>query len=115
LKRPHALEKEIELRTELMLDEAIEGMGDHDRLIQVIGNLLGNAIKFTQPGGRVTLRASATDGAVLVEVEDNGPGIDPELLPKLFTPSGQRSITAGLAPAWGSTSAKASLRRMADT
>jgi PAS domain S-box-containing protein len=86
LKRPHALEKEIELRTELMLDDRVKGMGDHDRLIQVIGNLLGNAIKFTQPGGRVILRASATDATVLVEVEDNGPGIDLELLPKLFTP-----------------------------
>jgi signal transduction histidine kinase len=57
---------------------------DRDRLMQVLGNLLGNALKFTPPGGHVTLRAADLGDAVRFEVEDSGSGIRPEHLPHVF-------------------------------
>jgi signal transduction histidine kinase len=57
---------------------------DRDRIMQVLGNLLGNAIKFTPPGGRVALNACVRDGLVRFEVEDTGSGIRPEHLPHVF-------------------------------
>lgn len=65
--------------------------GDPVRLAQVVGNLLSNAAKFTPPGGRVaiTLRREG-DEAVLV-VADDGEGLDPEVLARLFEPFQQAS------------------------
>jgi signal transduction histidine kinase len=57
---------------------------DPDRMVQVVGNLLSNAFKFTPPRGRVSLRAYATEEALALEVADTGPGIPEEDLPKLF-------------------------------
>jgi signal transduction histidine kinase len=57
---------------------------DRDRVLQVLGNLLGNALKFTPRGGRVALRARDDGPAVRFEVADNGPGIKPEHLPHIF-------------------------------
>jgi len=51
---------------------------DADRLHQVFANLVGNAVKYTQEGGIVMVRAQATDALVQVKVIDNGPGISPE-------------------------------------
>ena len=58
--------------------------GDRGRLAQVFANLLGNAIKFTPERGRVSLRAWRQGDEVMFEVADNGPGIRPENLSKLF-------------------------------
>lgn len=70
------------------LRNAIEGeswvMADEDRLDQVFGNLLANAIKHGREGGACTVRAFDTGEQVLVEVADDGPGIDAEHLPRLF-------------------------------
>ncbi|MBP2293159.1 sensor histidine kinase [Azospirillum rugosum] len=52
--------------------------GDHDRLVQVVVNLLSNAAKFTPPGGRVTVSAAVAGHEVTVSVRDSGPGIAPE-------------------------------------
>jgi signal transduction histidine kinase len=57
---------------------------DADRIMQVLGNLLNNALKFTDAGGIVRLSAAATDGGVIVSVSDTGPGISPEDLPHIF-------------------------------
>ena len=57
---------------------------DHDRLLQVFENLLGNAVKFTKPGGQITLGAKADAGRVLFSVADTGRGIDSDHLPRLF-------------------------------
>ena len=57
---------------------------DPDRLRQVLINLLENALRFTPPGGRITLSASELDGAVEFRVEDSGVGIAREHLPHVF-------------------------------
>jgi CheY-like chemotaxis protein len=60
--------------------------GDHERLVQVLGNLLNNAVKFTQPGGVITASLREADGWVEFAVRDNGPGIAPEHLVDVFNP-----------------------------
>jgi PAS domain S-box-containing protein len=58
--------------------------GDEDRIAQVVGNLLHNAAKFTQPGGRVTLSAEALGGGIELRVRDDGIGLAPEHLEEVF-------------------------------
>lgn len=58
--------------------------GDATRLLQVIGNLLGNAIRYTGPGGRIVLTLGQQDGQCDLQVADNGQGIAAELMPHLF-------------------------------
>lgn len=58
--------------------------GDSDRLLQVFVNLLRNALEAVPPGGEIAVRSRAEGGAVAVSVEDDGPGIPPDVLPHLF-------------------------------
>ncbi|HVC65899.1 MAG TPA: CHASE3 domain-containing protein, partial [Candidatus Dormibacteraeota bacterium] len=58
--------------------------GDPARLAQAVGNLLDNAIKYTDDGGRIWLRARVEAHEVVIVVEDSGVGVDPELLPHVF-------------------------------
>jgi PAS domain S-box-containing protein len=58
--------------------------GDPARLAQAVGNLLDNAIKYTDDGGRIWLRARVEADEVVIVVEDSGVGVDPELLPHVF-------------------------------
>ena len=64
--------------------ERLESMGDPARLQQVVGNVLGNAIKFTAEGGNVTVRVSRAGSLAHIEVKDDGQGIRPEVLPFIF-------------------------------
>jgi signal transduction histidine kinase len=57
---------------------------DHDRLLQVLGNLITNAIKFTPRGGVVTLRGAIVDGDLRLSVSDTGAGIPAHLLEAVF-------------------------------
>lgn len=57
---------------------------DRDRLLQVFENLIGNAVKFTPAGGRITVSAEQCGTDVVFHVSDTGPGIAPDLLPRLF-------------------------------
>jgi signal transduction histidine kinase len=57
---------------------------DHDRVIQLFSNVVGNAVKFTPEGGTVVLRAEPDDAMVRFAVADNGPGIALEELPYVF-------------------------------
>ena len=57
---------------------------DRERIAQVLGNLVSNALRYTPDGGKVTLSARATGSDVLLQVSDTGPGIDPEHLPFIF-------------------------------
>lgn len=55
-----------------------------DHVAQVFMNLLDNAVKFNRPGGRISLTAAVRDGRTEVTVQDSGPGIPPEDLPRVF-------------------------------
>ena len=99
--RPAAEGKRIELSF-TPPDAPCSTLGDPARLQQVIGNLLGNAIKFTPEGGRVEVRLVHDEPFALVEVIDSGRGIDPSLLPFIFdrfrqgTTTGERQGGLGL-------------------
>ena len=58
--------------------------GDEARLSQIFGNLLDNAAKYTEPGGKVELTVRDEAGSAVVRISDTGPGIRPELLPHVF-------------------------------
>jgi signal transduction histidine kinase len=58
--------------------------GDLTRLTQVVGNVLGNAAKYTDPGGRINLVAKPNGSSVEIRIRDNGIGIPSELLPSVF-------------------------------
>lgn len=64
--------------------EPIELDADPARLVQILSNLLNNAAKFTEPGGSITLTTDAIGEDVVIRVRDNGIGIPPELLPRIF-------------------------------
>jgi PAS domain S-box-containing protein len=83
VQRPIASSASIELRLEAA-DDLPEVWGDQHRLLQVIENLVGNGIKFTPPDGRITVGAAPKDHHVLFWVADNGCGISPESLPRVF-------------------------------
>jgi signal transduction histidine kinase/ActR/RegA family two-component response regulator len=57
---------------------------DEERVLEVLENLVSNAVKFTAAGGTVTIGASARHDEVLIWVKDNGSGMSPEHLPRLF-------------------------------
>jgi signal transduction histidine kinase len=64
--------------------EAAWVVADETRMEQVLGNLIGNALKYTSTGGRVSIRVRQDAGTALVQVEDIGIGIPPHLLPTIF-------------------------------
>ncbi|MED5621705.1 PAS domain-containing hybrid sensor histidine kinase/response regulator [Ideonella sp. BN130291] len=64
--------------------EPIEMLGDDTRLVQVLQNLLTNAAKYTSPGGQISLAVQVEGGTVVTTVSDNGRGIAPEALRRVF-------------------------------
>ena len=104
--RPLAMEKGI--RLDVLVATGLPVIAaDAGRVLQVLSNLVGNAIKFTPRGGRVTIRVELVAGSVRFCVADTGPGIPPEQLPKIFgrfwqaDRSDRRGIGLGLAIAKG--------------
>jgi PAS domain S-box-containing protein len=81
--RPSAQAGEQTLQMELP-DYPLPVRGDETRLLQVIGNLISNAIKFTPPGGWIRLSAAIEDAMVVVRVRDSGRGMSAELLRHVF-------------------------------
>jgi signal transduction histidine kinase/CheY-like chemotaxis protein len=71
------------LRLELP-EQPLEVHGDETRLAQAIGNLLNNAAKYTPPGGRIDVRVRPEGASAVVEIQDNGVGIPPHLLERVF-------------------------------
>jgi signal transduction histidine kinase len=67
---------------------------DPTRIAQLIGNLLQNSLKFTPGGGQVTLSLRAAGECAEIQVRDTGAGIDPSILPRLFEPFVQGSVTS---------------------
>jgi signal transduction histidine kinase/ActR/RegA family two-component response regulator len=81
--RPGADAKGIQLQTSI--DRSVGPvMGDAARLQQIVWNLVSNAIKFTPPGGRISLALRSQDDAVELTVGDSGIGIAPDFLPHVF-------------------------------
>jgi signal transduction histidine kinase len=73
------------LRLELSLpDTPLRIRHDPQRVGQVVTNLVGNAIKFTEPGGLVSVRVAPTADGARIEVRDTGVGIVPDELPRIF-------------------------------
>jgi PAS domain S-box-containing protein len=64
--------------------EEVSIVADPTRIEQVVTNLLSNSIKYTDPGGRIRVRASRESDEAIVEVTDNGIGIAPSMLPRIF-------------------------------
>ena len=80
--QPAVVAKGIAITTRFEGDAAL--IGDRDRLQQVFWNVLSNAIKFTPKGGEVRIELTATPQDIHLTVADNGSGIEPEFLPRVF-------------------------------
>ncbi|MBX9724881.1 MAG: HAMP domain-containing histidine kinase, partial [Candidatus Obscuribacterales bacterium] len=76
--------KNLKLHVTCTLDESTTVLVDERRLIQVLVNLLSNAIKFTDNGKRIELIAGRDDRQLVLEVQDQGRGIPPEQLDRVF-------------------------------
>jgi PAS domain S-box-containing protein len=84
----------IELHVQLA-PELPRILGDHDRLLQVFENLIGNALKFTEAGGRITVGAARGDSEALFWVADTGRGMSADELTHAFDRFWQASARSG--------------------
>ena len=83
--RPDLFRKELALTMDWNAEKN-QVNGDHVRLRQIFWNLLKNAVKFTPPGGSVSVKASNVNSTVVIQVKDSGIGMKPEELSRLFNP-----------------------------
>ncbi len=93
-KQGHELQVEVDR-------EPLYIFGDTTRLIQIVGNILSNAVKYTKNGGRIEVKAGLVSERIEIRVRDNGMGIEPALIPKIFDlfaqgERGHRTEDAGL-------------------
>jgi PAS domain S-box-containing protein len=79
-----AVAKNIALHVHIADGEEYTIRGESRRMQQVFWNLLGNAVKFTDQGGRIDIRASTHDDWVTITIADSGVGINPDFLPNVF-------------------------------
>jgi signal transduction histidine kinase len=91
--KPAADAKRIQL-VAVVQSPPVQVMGDAARIQQVLWNLLHNAIKFTEPGGRVESSIGRFDSEIRITVQDTGRGIAPEFLPYVFERFRQEDSTA---------------------
>jgi signal transduction histidine kinase len=80
--QPQAKEKSLHLT--LHSPPGATAWCDRERTLQVLSNLLGNAVKFTPDGGEITASAEALSGELVLSVRDTGPGIPAEDVPHVF-------------------------------
>jgi signal transduction histidine kinase len=79
--RPNGVQMVLHAR-----DEEVPVLADAARAMQVIVNLLSNAIKYSPPEGLVSIRVRRRQERARLTVQDSGPGVDPEFVPRLFKP-----------------------------
>lgn len=91
--RPSCQQKNIALELELP-EPPVWIDGDADRLNQAFGNILSNAVKFSNPGGRVTVLVATNENKVCVTVKDEGIGLMPESLTRIFVAFRQETLSA---------------------
>lgn len=75
--------------------------GDRDRLRQVLVNLIDNAVKYSPPGDEVRVEAESTNGRVVIEIRDRGPGISPEHQRVIFEKFGRIDVGEHAKPGTG--------------
>ncbi|HUF13768.1 MAG TPA: ATP-binding protein [Longimicrobiales bacterium] len=85
LLRPRAAERSIDISIEGP-DRDTPVLADQQRLRQIMINLLSNGVKYNREGGKVRVICERVDGNLRIAVEDEGPGVPPEQLSRLFTP-----------------------------
>ena len=107
--REAAARKGLTLSTALP-EEPLEVVCDRWRIEMALSNLLDNAVKFTPPGGRITIGGDREGDAVVLWVVDTGPGIDPQDIPHIF----ERFYRGRNAPAEGSGLGLAIVRWIAE-
>ncbi len=90
---PLAMTKNVDINVEAPKDLPHLKMDD-ERILQALRNLIGNAIKFTPEGGRVTISAQAAEKALNVSVADTGPGIPEEDLHTIFDKFRQTTLAS---------------------
>ena len=96
LNRMLAQEKHIDIRLDFSPDLP-HIVADPLKVEQILHNLLGHAVKFSEPGTTVRVRCETADGGIRLQVEDEGPGIPPDEIEGIFKPfrRGTRRGTAG--------------------
>ena len=100
LMEPAAADKNLTIETRL--SSLYLGVNvDPDMMSRVVMNLISNAIKYTDAGGKITLRSQIVDDQVAFEVEDTGRGIPAEAMPRLFQKFYRVKENAGAAPGTG--------------
>ena len=77
-------DRAVRLRTEGLEHTPPVVIGDEARLRQVLGNLMSNARRYTPPGSPITVRVAVEDSEAVLDVIDNGPGLEPEHARRVF-------------------------------
>ena len=118
--RPISADKSIRLETSAPADPT-DVLADPGRVLQVLSNLVGNAIKFTPKGGTITITVRPSREHVTFEIADTGPGIPPEQLANIFgrfwqaSRADSRGIGLGLSIAKGIVEAHGHQLRVSST
>jgi signal transduction histidine kinase len=103
LMRPLATRKDVQLKAEVA-DYIPPIFVDRERIMQVFANLIGNGIKFSAAGTTITIRAVQLEDYVQFSVEDCGPGIPEDRLPRIFDRFWQEPAAARRVPVLASSS-----------
>ncbi|MFO0689575.1 MAG: ATP-binding protein [Myxococcota bacterium] len=79
-----ALKKDLRVEKRADIDPSLRVVADRDALDKILINLVGNAMKFTNPGGRITLACESVEGGVQITVADTGIGLEEDQLVRIF-------------------------------
>jgi signal transduction histidine kinase len=80
-----AAEKKIRLKNSIPRDRSLRVLGDMDRLVQCVHNIIENAVKFAPEKSTVEVRCEAGEGSISLRIEDDGPGIPSDHLSDIFS------------------------------
>jgi protein-histidine pros-kinase len=92
---PLAAERDVEIHVEIPAGNPQFALSDQQRLLQVVLNLVGNAVKYSDPGGKVVVTWDGDDERVRIDVSDDGPGIAEEDVAEIFAPFERAGASVG--------------------